>query len=159
MSELDRVNQLYRDTILDHYRDPRNAKPFEDPDATASVNNPFCGDAVTVQLAVQDARIERVAVLGEGCSICQSSASLMGEAIRGKTLGEAQELRTQFRALMAGEDLSPAVVANLGDLAVLRDVRTYPVRVKCALLGWSALSEAVGELQHPGGTPGARSVP
>ena len=148
MSGLDRVDQIYRDTILDHYRDPRNAEPLASPDAEALVNNPFCGDAVTVQVEGQRQRIDRIAVLGEGCSICQASASLMGEAVLGKTLGETKELWRRFRALMTEESLDDPALVALGDLAALRDVRKYPVRVKCALLGWSALDEALVKLQE-----------
>ena len=138
------LDELYREIILDHYRNPRHRGSLESPSASHEGLNPLCGDEVTVELLVDGDRIADVAYNGSGCSISQSSASMMTEAILGKPLDEVRRLKDDFTALMRGEGgIDPE---SLGDLEALSGVRKFPVRVKCATLAWHTLEEAVGEL-------------
>ena len=144
------LEDLYREVILDHYRNPRNRGHLEHPDLSAQGVNPLCGDEVNIELRIEGDRVIEVAVEGQGCSISQSSASMMTEAIKGKTRDEIADLTSQFRVMMSldGGDhdlgLDPdRPGAVLGDLEALQGVRQYPVRIKCASLGWTVLTEAL----------------
>jgi nitrogen fixation NifU-like protein len=147
------LEDLYREVILDHYRSPRNKGHLESPDTVAQGVNPLCGDEITVELGFDGDRVAEVAVDGQGCSISQSSASMMTEAIKGKTRADIEALTQRFRDMMSldGEvDIAldperPGAV--LGDLEALQGVRKYPVRIKCASLGWNVLLEALGNEQ------------
>jgi nitrogen fixation NifU-like protein len=135
------LEELYREVILDHYRNPRNRNALSGPDATAEGVNPLCGDEVTVELVFDDGTIKDVSVRGHGCSISQSSGSMMGEAIKGLDRSEVAALSGRFQEMLTvDEDESSA---DLGDLQSLRGVRKYPVRVKCALLPWTTLEVAL----------------
>lgn len=135
------LEELYREVILDHYRSPRHRAEIEAPDATAEGVNPLCGDEVVVELTFVDDVVDEVSVRGHGCSISQSSGSMMSAAIVGKTLAEVEELGARFREMLVGED--EPKVDDLGDLAALQGVRRYPVRVKCATLPWATLDQAL----------------
>ncbi len=143
------LEDLYREVILDHYRSPRNKGHLDKPDYRAEGVNPLCGDEITIELAFDGDQVSQVAVAGQGCSISQSSASMMSEAIKGKTKGEIEDLTKRFRDMMSldGEadiGLDPdRPGAVLGDLESLQGVRKYPVRIKCASLGWNVLLEAL----------------
>jgi nitrogen fixation NifU-like protein len=138
------LEDLYRDIILDHYRHPRHRGSLTNPMASHEGLNPLCGDEVTVDLAVKDGRIAEIAYRGSGCSISQSSASMMTEAALGKKLEEAKHLIDSFTAMMRGaDDIDPE---TLGDLEALSGVRKFPVRVKCATLAWHTLDEALREV-------------
>ena len=149
------LDDLYREVILDHYRSPRNKGHLESPDATAQGVNPLCGDDITIELTFDGDTVSSVAIDGQGCSISLSSASMMSEAIKGKSRGDIEELTAKFRGLMSLEDgtdpgLDPdRPGASLGDLEALQGVRQYPVRIKCASLAWNVLGEALE------GTPNA----
>lgn len=138
-----RLSALYQETILDHYRRPRNRGPMPDADARAAVRNPLCGDAVEVTLAfdaggrVREARFE-----GEGCSIAQASASMLTELARGCTPDELRALRAEVQAILAGDESAAGRAA--GDLRALAAVARFPARVKCASLAWEALEQALG---------------
>ena len=151
MQGLGDLDSLYREIILDHHRSPRNHEPLDSPDVEVEGVNPFCGDEVKVQLKAADSTIGDISVSGHGCSISQSSASLMGETVKGKSLEDALKIRRLFQGLMKGEELSEEQMVQLGDLEALQGVRKYPVRIKCALLGWSALEDALKKLA--GGRP------
>jgi nitrogen fixation NifU-like protein len=139
-SELD---ELYRDIILDHYRNPRHRGSLSDPSASHEGLNPLCGDEVTIDVAVKDSRIQDIAYRGSGCSISQSSASMMTEAVAGKTVEEARQVIGSFTEMMRGSDaIDPEA---LGDLEAMAGVRKFPVRVKCATLAWHTLDEALDE--------------
>jgi len=143
------LEELYREVILDHYRNPRNRGRLESPDATAQGVNPLCGDEISVDLTISDGVVSGVAVEGQGCSISQSSASMMSEAIKGKTREEVDDLVKRFRTMMSLDDsddpgLDPERPgAVLGDMEALQGVRQYPVRIKCASLGWNTLMQAL----------------
>ena len=143
------LQELYREVILDHYRNPRNRAVLETADASADGVNPLCGDEIHLELAFDGDRVAAVSVTGHGCSISQSSASMMSEAIKDKTHSEIQELTEKFRAMMDLEGDSQLHLdpdrpgAVLGDLESLQGVRKYPVRIKCANLAWTTLAEAL----------------
>ncbi len=144
------IEELYREVILDHYRNPRNRGKLEHPDAHAEGNNPLCGDELTLDLRLDGDRVAEVAIQGQGCSISQSSASMMSQAIKDKTLDEVRDLIATFKGMM---DIETAPVevgldpdrpgAVLGDLEALQGVRKFPVRIKCANLAWTTLEEAL----------------
>lgn len=146
---LESLDDLYREVILDHYRRPRNSRPLPDANVRAEGQNPFCGDEVALQLKVEDGRIARVGFQGRGCSISVASASMMTEVIQGRSLEEARRLSRLFRSLMRGEELAPEALEELGDLEALAGVRKFPVRVKCALLGWMTLEDALDRAEAP----------
>jgi nitrogen fixation NifU-like protein len=143
------LEELYREVILDHYKNPRNRGHLESPASTAQGVNPLCGDEINIELTFDGDTVSGVAVDGQGCSISQSSASMMTEAIKGKSRADIAELTSKFRAMMSldeGEEISldperPGSV--LGDLEALQGVRQYPVRIKCASLGWNVLLDAL----------------
>src|SRR5690606_190107 len=132
----------YQELILDHYKRPRNRGELEGANAEAHLNNPTCGDQIRLQLLVEEGRIADAKFLGDGCSISQSSASMMTQLLKGKTVEEAQALAERFTRMMHG-DADAARDKSLGDLRALAGVSRFPVRVKCALLGWNALTEAL----------------
>ena len=143
------LEELYREVILDHYRNPRNKGHLEHPQASAQGVNPLCGDEMTIEVSFEGNKVSEVAVEGQGCSISQSSASMMTEAIKGKSRDEISELVGRFRQMMSLDDgddpgLDPERPgAVLGDIEALQGVRQYPVRIKCASLAWNTLLEAL----------------
>jgi nitrogen fixation protein NifU and related proteins len=145
------LEDLYREVILDHYRNPRNRAPIADPDGHAEGVNPLCGDEITVDVGLDGERVEAVSVRGHGCSISQSSASMMSEAILGKSVQEVRALTGRFKAMMdIDRDGDPGIDpdrpgAALGDLEALQGVKQYPVRIKCADLAWTTLEQALDD--------------
>jgi nitrogen fixation NifU-like protein len=144
------LEDLYREIILDHYRTPRNRGELPVPPARhAEGHNPLCGDEITVFLDVQGdgdaAIVDDVKVSGQGCSISQSSASMMSAAIKGKRVGEVRALVRRFKGMMSIEtdDVAPVADVPLGDLEALQGVVKFPVRIKCATLAWNTLLEAL----------------
>lgn len=144
---MDDLRSLYQEIILDHYKRPRNFRA--QPDATCKVEgyNPLCGDQVTIYLTLDGERVVDVSFEGVGCAISTASASLMTEAVKGKTREEAETLLEEFRRLVTSSDGSGtregAVEVDLGKLEALSGVRDYPVRIKCATLPWHALKAAL----------------
>jgi nitrogen fixation NifU-like protein len=139
-SELD---DLYRDIIIDHYRNPRHKGHLESPTATHEGLNPLCGDEVTIEVTVKDGKLAEIAYSGSGCSISQSSASMMTEAAAGKNLPEIKALIEEFTGMMRSTEEIDS--DTLGDLESLSGVRKFPVRIKCATLAWHTLDEALKE--------------
>ena len=138
------LQEVYRQVILDHYRNPRHRQPLPDPDAFSEGANPLCGDEVRVQLQLREGRIDAISVTGKGCSISQSSASLMSEAVAGNPIPDVLGLSSRFQGLMhAPSDSSENGYIDLGDLIALSGVRRYPVRIKCATLPWITLEQAL----------------
>ena len=138
MSEL---GDLYQEVILDHNRRPRNFRRIDNASRTQEGYNPLCGDRLTLYVIVEGERIADVAFQGSGCAISKASASLMTEALKGKTVNEARELFERFHDMVTSSPDTPA--ADLGKLSVLSGVREYPTRVKCASLAWHTLKAAV----------------
>jgi nitrogen fixation protein NifU and related proteins len=135
------LDEIYKEVILDHYKNPRNKREMPDAPLTCSKNNPLCGDEITVYVNAEDDKVLEVSFVGQGCSISQSSASMMTEAVAGKTVEEVGALATDVRAMLAG-DLEPDEDA-FGELVALKGVVKYPIRVKCAVLAWDVLQEAL----------------
>jgi nitrogen fixation protein NifU and related proteins len=158
------LEDLYREIILDHYRNPRNRGELPSPPAIRVEGfNPLCGDEIVVYLIVSDGVVSDVRIGGQGCSISQSSASMMSAAVKGKTVAEARATVRAFKAMMSihvqrldgaddsddgdgdGSEDQPEV--KLGDLEALQGVVKFPVRIKCATLSWNTLSQGLDELE------------
>ena len=143
------LDDLYREIILDHYRTPRNRGELPPPAAHAVGHNPLCGDEIDVYLQVDDGVVTDVKVGGQGCSISQSSASMMSQAVKGKSVAEVRALVRRFKGMMSieeeapDEDQVPVTEVKLGDLEALQGVVKFPVRIKCATLAWNTLIEAM----------------
>lgn len=134
------LRELYQEIIVDHNKNPRNFLVLENPTQIAQGYNPLCGDKLTVYLIVREGIIDAVSFVGDGCAISKASASLMTEAITGKSVTEAEALFHDFHT-MATSDEEPA--PSLKKLAVLAGVRQFPARVKCATLAWHTLDAAL----------------
>ena len=143
------LEQLYREVILDHYRNPRHSGSIESPDAHAEGHNPLCGDEITIELDLDGDTVANAAVRGRGCSISQASASMMADAVVGRSIAEIADLTHRIKAMLDIEDGDPGLDperpgAVLGDLEALAGVKQFPVRIKCADLAWTTLEEALG---------------
>jgi len=165
------LEDLYREIILDHYRNPRNRGELESPPAVRTEGfNPLCGDEVVIYLAMEDDTIADVKISGQGCSISQSSASMMSAAVKGRTVAEARNTIRAFRSMMSiheqqldgpagggieeppddsgnGGESSSGIGVSLGDLEALQGVVKFPVRIKCATLCWHTLTQALDEAE------------
>ncbi len=152
------LDDLYREIILDHYRSPRNRGELESPPAHRVEGfNPLCGDEVVVSLLVEDGKLSDLKIGGSGCSISQSSASLMSSAVKGKSVDEVHQLIRTFKGMMSihealldheseAEEPEAIDVGQLGELAALQGVVKFPVRIKCATLSWNALAQGLDEV-------------
>jgi nitrogen fixation NifU-like protein len=139
------LEDLYREIILDHYRTPRNRGELEPPAVRADGHNPLCGDEIQIYVEVTDGVVNDVKFSGSGCSISQSSASMMTTAVKGKTIDEVRAIVRKFKHMMTIDDDEAAVddTVKLGDLEALQGVVKFPVRIKCATLGWNTLLDAL----------------
>jgi nitrogen fixation NifU-like protein len=154
------LEDLYREIILDHYRNPRNRGELPSPPAVRSEGfNPLCGDEVQVYLGLRDGVVDDIRIAGQGCSISQSSASMMSQAVKGKSIADARALVSAFKSMMSIDDghdhddvdedregdgaAEPGV--KMGDLEALQGVVKYPVRIKCATLAWNTLAQGLDE--------------
>lgn len=138
MSSLD---ALYQEIILDHYRAPRGEGEVAPPRVRVDHNNPLCGDEIHLEIRVEDGRITEIAHSGQGCSISRASASMLAEVAGGLTTAEALDLVDHFGQVLKGEAVPDE--ERLGDAVALEGVARFPARIRCAMLGWSALQEAV----------------
>ena len=141
--DLNSLDDLYRDAILDHRRTPRNREVIDNPGSAAHAINPFCGDEVNLQLIFTKDRLDQVGAQAIGCSINQATTSMLSEAIVGKSTLEIRRLAKSFESMMRGADPDDEALKTMEDLPQLNGVREYPVRIKCALLSWSALEDAL----------------
>ncbi|MFZ9481971.1 MAG: Fe-S cluster assembly sulfur transfer protein SufU [Ilumatobacteraceae bacterium] len=142
------LEDLYREIILDHHRNPRNRGELPPPAAHAVGHNPLCGDEIDIYLVVEDGIVTDVKVGGQGCSISQSSASMMSQAVKGRPVDEVRALVRRFKGMMSipdedGNPIEPDPSVALGDLEALQGVVKFPVRIKCATLAWNTLLEAL----------------
>lgn len=133
------ILDLYQDLIIDHYRSPKNYGELAEKSHCARGHNPLCGDVIDLDLLVVNDVITAIGFYGDGCAISKASASLMTQSIKGKSLSLAFELFNSFHQMLLGENDG----VNLGKLAVLKGVRQFPVRVKCATLCWHTLNAAL----------------
>jgi nitrogen fixation NifU-like protein len=143
------LSSLYQQVILDHYKKPRNRGTLEDGTVEVHMRNPACGDEIRLQMKVEDGMIRELRFLGEGCSISQASVSMMTTILKDRSLDEAMAVARRFTEMMHG-DTEAASDRSLKDLRALQGVSKFPVRVKCALLGFDALQEAVKQTRHEG---------
>jgi nitrogen fixation NifU-like protein len=139
------LEDLYREIILDHYKSPRNRGTLEPPAVRTEGHNPLCGDEIEVYLLVSDGIVTDIKIGGQGCSISQSSASMMSAAVKGKPVADVRALISRFKHMMSIDDegAEPDTSAPLGDLEALQGVVKFPVRIKCAVLSWNTLAEAL----------------
>jgi len=139
------LEDLYREIILDHYRSPRNRGELPPPAQHAEGHNPLCGDEITVYLDLDGDTVSDVKVNGQGCSISQSSASMMSAAVKGRSVADVRALVRKFKGMMSIETDGdePLDDVPLGDLEALQGVVKFPVRIKCATLAWNTLLEAL----------------
>lgn len=137
------LEELYKEVILDHYRTPRNKGRLEPHDVALERNNPLCGDEIELFVRFDGDTVEGITFEGKGCSISQASASMMTEKVEGLSAKDSAALAESIKSMMAGEEEGDA--DTLGDLVSLKGVVKYPVRIKCALLGWNTLLEALQE--------------
>ena len=137
------LEELYKEVILDHYRTPRNKGQLDPHDVALERNNPLCGDELELFLKFDGEKVGEIAFDGKGCSISLASASMMTEKVKGLSVKDAGEMAETIKRMMAGEEEGDPEI--LGDLVSLKGVVKYPVRIKCALLGWNTLLEALEE--------------
>ena len=136
------LSSLYQHLILEHYRNPRNKSELKDHTVEAHVSNPVCGDEIRVQLRLDGDAIEDIRFVGQGCSISQASVSMMTALVKGGSRNHALELADRFTEMMHGSD-EAAKDRSMGDLRALQGVSKFPVRIKCALLAFDALRDAL----------------
>lgn len=138
-----RLDDLYREVILDHYRSPHGAAPLEDATVQVEGFNPLCGDELKLDLRIVEGRIEQIHVGPTGCSLSVASASMLAQQLPGKTVAEAVQIKEMFKRVMRGEPWPEG--HDPGDLEALEGVKSFPVRIKCVLLAWMALEQALAE--------------
>lgn len=148
------LEELYREVILDHYRNPRRRGTLDGGHIHAEGNNPSCGDEFALDILIEDGRITDAAMQGQGCSISQASGSMMMDAIVGERVDDVLDLAHRFKVMMTIEDGEDPIDpdrpgAALGDLEALQGVRQFPVRIKCADLAWTTLEDAIAQVREP----------
>ena len=148
--ETPQLSSLYQQLILEHYRSPRNKGELEDSTVEIHMANPVCGDEIRLQLRIEDDRIAEAKFVGQGCSISQASISMMTSLLQGRPVDEAEALAERFTEMMHGDE-EAAKDKSLGDLRALQGVSKFPVRIKCALIGFDALQEALKKTAAEGG--------
>ena len=136
------LDTLYRQVIMDHYKNPRNHGVLEDS-VTVNLNNPTCGDRIQLTMKVEEGIVQEAKFEGEGCSISMSSASMMTQAVKGKKIEEALKLSKIFSDMMLGKGYDDSI--DLGDIEALQGVCKFPARIKCATLAWKALEKGLNE--------------
>lgn len=139
----EKLSSLYQEVILDHYRRPRNKGALEGASHSVTMNNPLCGDVIELELKLEGERIADARFSGKGCSISQASASMMTQVLKGRTTEGARELAAKFTRMMHGDE-KVTKDRDLGDLRALAGVSRFPVRIKCALLGFNCVEELLG---------------
>ncbi|MEK7476676.1 MAG: Fe-S cluster assembly sulfur transfer protein SufU [Candidatus Coatesbacteria bacterium] len=140
------LDDLYRDVVMDHYRSPRGRQELDRADLSNSGQNPLCGDEVHLDVKLDGGKVAKVRADSHGCAISVASGSMMAELLEGRTETEARQLAEAFRLMMHGQPLPPNI--DLGDLKALEGVKKFPVRIKCALLPWTTLTDALDAHEH-----------
>ncbi|MFD1426878.1 nitrogen fixation NifU-like protein [Kroppenstedtia sanguinis] len=143
------LDDLYRRVIMDHYQKPRNRGRIEESAVTVDLNNPTCGDRISIQMDVDEGKIREAKFLGEGCSISMASASMMTEAVKGLTLEEALHLADLFSGMVQGKEVDSEEFP-LEDIEALQGISKFPARIKCATLAWKALEKGAREAADQG---------
>ena len=137
-----KLDQLYRSVIMDHYKNPRNKGVLEESNITIDMNNPTCGDVIHLTLQVEDGIVQDAKFEGDGCSISMASASMMTQIVKGKKVDEAIKAASIFSDMMLGKEVDDSI--DLGDIEALAGVAKFPARIKCATLAWKAMEKGVG---------------
>ena len=137
-----KLDQLYRSVIMDHYKKPRNKGVLEGSNITIDMNNPTCGDVIHLTLQVEDGIVKDAKFEGDGCSISMASASMMTQIVKGKKVEDALKAATIFSDMMLGKEIDDSI--DLGDIEALAGVSKFPARIKCATLAWKAMEKGVG---------------
>lgn len=140
------LDTLYRQVIMDHYKNPRNKGILDDSSLTINMNNPTCGDRIQLSLKIENGMVVDAKHEGEGCSISMSSASMMTQAIKGKKTEDALKLAQTFSDMMQGKDVDTD--EDLGDIEALHGVCKFPARIKCATLAWKAMEKGIEKDEH-----------
>ncbi|MGN1401109.1 MAG: Fe-S cluster assembly sulfur transfer protein SufU [Bacillus sp. (in: firmicutes)] len=138
------LDTLYRQVIMDHYKNPRNKGSLEEGNLTIDMNNPTCGDRIHLTLKVEDGKVTDAKFDGEGCSISMSSASMMTQAIKGQDIETAFKMSSIFSDMMLGKEVDTGDL-DLGDIEALQGVAKFPARIKCATLAWKAMEKGLNE--------------
>lgn len=138
------LDNLYRQVIMDHYKNPRNKGVLDEGSLTVNMNNPTCGDRIQLTMKVEEGKVTDSKFEGEGCSISMSSASMMTQAIKGRSVEEALKLSKIFSDIMQGNEYDEDDL-DLGDIEALQGVAKFPARIKCATLAWKAMEKGLKE--------------
>ncbi len=141
-----KLDDMYRDIIMEHYRFPRGSKKIQHVDLVNEGKNPACGDEIEIKVEMKDNKVENVMVHCAGCAISVASGSMLAEIVKGKSLSEVKKIAGIVRALLKGEEIDENI--DLGDLEALKGVKQFPVRIKCALLSWTTLVDAIDAREH-----------
>lgn len=142
---LDKLNTLYREVILDHAANPHHKYKLDKATETAHLDNPSCGDEIDLNVLIKDNKIEDIAFTGHGCTISQASASMMTDAVIGKSMPQAMTMAKIFTDVALGKQKTKAKIKQLGDAQVLTQIMSFPARIKCATLAWHALTQVLIE--------------
>ena len=142
---MEQLSELYRDVILEHYKNSRHAGELPKPALSAEGENPLCGDELSVYLQQENGRVIQARFKGKGCAISQAAASMLMEQLEGKDASEITKLIESLKGLMQGQEPDPSM--DIGDLEALAGVRKFPVRIKCAALSWNVVEQALGSKQ------------
>ncbi len=143
------LDELYRELILDHYKNPRHHEPLVDAAVVAEGYNPVCGDEIEMQLNFDGQKLTEIGIISRGCSISQASGSMMSELVDGRSVEEIRRLTGEFTHMMKAPD--DDVPEDLGDLEALQGVGKFAVRVKCATLAWHTLADGIAQHEQGGG--------
>ncbi len=143
------LDELYRELILDHYRNPRHSEPLANPDVVAEGYNPLCGDEIEMQLTFDGDAVTGIGITGRGCAISRASGSMMSDLVMGKSVDEIRRLSDEFKEMMTNADSVPP--EDLGDLEALQGVARFAVRVKCATLAWHTLVDGIEQHERGDG--------
>ncbi|MBO9130714.1 Fe-S cluster assembly sulfur transfer protein SufU [Bacillus sp. 165] len=143
MSFNNNLDALYRQVIMDHYKNPRNRGVLDNESVTVNMNNPTCGDRIQLTMKVENGIVQEAKFEGEGCSISMSSASMMTQAVKGKKIEEALQLSKIFSDMMQGKEYDEDL--DLGDIEALQGVSKFPARIKCATLAWKAMEKGLDD--------------
>lgn len=145
---LEKLNNLYRDLLLDYANHPKHAKLLPDASRELTLHNTTCGDSLHLTAVIKDQTIAQIGYQAAGCTISQASASIMSEAVLGKKTSEARRMTLAFSKMTLGEELSPQEQDLLGDATLLSGVAQFPARIKCATMAWKAIYQLVEECQE-----------
>jgi nitrogen fixation protein NifU and related proteins len=144
---IEQLDELYRDVILEHFKNPTHAGAIPEAQIKVDGANPLCGDELTFHIKLDGGTCQAVRFRGKGCAISQAAASMLATQTEGKPVAEVRQLISAMKALMQGQE--PAATVDLGDLEALAGVRKFPVRIKCAALSWNVIEQGLNDYKQP----------